>query len=326
MSASAIVARKLTDNASDTLRGIGLVCLCYLAMTIGDTGGKFALPAAGVAGVMIFRGILGAGAVAGLAALPAGVLPAGVPPTGALRDGRRGWRLLMPRRTGMVMLRSVLHTAVSFAWYLAWERMSLADSYAIGFTAPLLMTLLAVPMLGERLRWRRMLSTLIGFGGVLIMVRPGGHLWMPVTAILLLGIVGMAISRILARLLSTTESAECLSFWLLTMHVPAGLLLMASGAFPAPGMLSPADWMAVLVLGVGNAMGHFLLARGYALAPVAALAPYEYTSLIWGGLLGFMVFGDIPALSTLAGAAVVAAAGLYNLHRERLRRAAEAAA
>jgi drug/metabolite transporter (DMT)-like permease len=314
MSAGAIVARKLTDNASDTLRGIGLVCLCYLAMTIGDTGGKFALPAAGVAGVMIFRGILGAGAVTGLATLP----------SAALRDGRRGWRLLMPRRTGMVMLRSVLHTAVSFAWYLAWEKMSLADSYAIGFTAPLLMTLLAVPMLGERLRWRRMLSTLIGFGGVLIMVRPGGHLWMPVTAILLLGIAGMAISRILARMLSTTESAECLSFWLLAMHVPAGLLLMASGAFPAPGMLSPADWMAILVLGVGNAMGHFLLARGYALAPVAALAPYEYTSLIWGGVLGFMVFGDIPALSTLAGAAVVAAAGLYNLHRERLRRAAEA--
>ena len=95
----------------------------------------------------------------------------------------------------MVLLRAGLSSFVSLTWYISWRTMSLADTYAIGFTAPLLMTLMAVPMLGERIRWRRLVSTLVGFGGVLIMLRPEGEMWKRVVPLLLLGIVVMALTN-----------------------------------------------------------------------------------------------------------------------------------
>ena len=295
--------RALRDNPADAVRGILIVAAAYLVMTIGDVAGKWALLPAGLAAIMIGRGAAGSATIAAL----------------ALMEG--DWRRLLPVRWRMVLLRSVLHSAVSLSWYVAWQVIPLADAYAIGFTAPLLMTLLAIPMLGERIRWRRMLSTLTGFSGVLLMVRPGTALWNPVLLVLAPGIAGMAVSRIMTRQLSTTETAECLTFWLMAAHVPAGLLLLLGGAPPLHGM-SWDIWAALGLLGFFNGFGHWLMARAYALAPVSALAPYEYTPLIWGGILGFLAFGDAPGWSTLAGAAVVAAAGLYNLHRERVRRRA----
>ena len=304
-SSLAAAPHALRDDAAEAVRGILIVAVAYVVMVLGDVAGKWALASAGVAALMIGRGAGGSVTVLALIAV------------------ERDWRRLVPVRWQLVMLRSAIHAAVSVTWYIAWEYMSLADTYALGFTAPLLMTLLAVPMLGERIRWRRALSTAVGFGGVLLMVRPGSSLWHPVVLILAPGIVGMAVSRIMTRVLSTTETAECLTFWLMLGHVPAGLFLLLVG-FPPPGALAGGTLVALALLGFLNGSAHWLMARAYALAPVGALAPYEYTSLIWGGVLGYVVFSELPGVSTLAGAGVVAAAGLYNLHRERVRRAESA--
>ena len=306
MASLAAAPHALRDNAAEAVRGIMLVAVAYVVMTAGDLAGKWALVPAGVAVLMIGRGITGALTVTAL------VLVEG--------DLSR----LVPVRWAMVLLRCVLHSAVSISWYLAWQVIPLADSYALGFTAPLLMTLLAVPMLGERIRWRRTLSTLVGFAGVLLMVRPGSTLWQPQVLVLAPGILAMAISRIMTRQLATTETAEGLTFWLMLGHVPAGLLLLAAG-FPGPTSLGLGVLLALVLLGVLNGSSHWLMARAYALAPVSALAPYEYTMLIWGGLGGYLIFNEVPGWDTMAGAGVVAAAGLYNLHRERVRRAEAAA-
>lgn len=301
----------LRDDAVDTVRGIGIIALSYVVMTLGDVAGKWALPAAGVSLLMVGRGVVGGAVMAVMAA----------------RAGQA--KRLRPVRWRMVALRCTLHAFVSLTWYIAWESIPLADSYAIGFTAPLLMTLLAVPLLGERMRWRRVASTLVGFAGVLVMVRPGGALWTPAVALLLSGIVFLAVSRIMTRMLSTTETPECLAFWLLVAHIPAGLVLLP--LFPVPALADPGApglswdvWAAIAAMGLTNALAHRGQGRAFALAPVSALAPYEYTMLIWGGLLGYLVFREVPSASTLAGAAVVACAGLYNLHRERVRRLADA--
>lgn len=291
----------LRDDATETVRAIAVVALAYFIMTLGDVAAKWALLPAGIGAVMIGRGLFGTIA------------------TVAVTVAERNLHQLVPVRWGLVLLRSAMHVMVSFSWYIAWLVVSLADSYAIGFTAPLLMTLLAIPMLGERIRWRRALSTAIGFCGVLLMIRPGSSLWRPELLILLPGIVGMAVSRIMARTLSTTETPECLTFWLMLGHIPAGILLLHW--FPIPGPLAVATLAALAMLGLLNGCGHMLMARAYAMAPVSALAPYEYTPLLWGGILGWIIFSELPTASTLAGAAVVAAAGLYNLHRERVRRA-----
>jgi drug/metabolite transporter (DMT)-like permease len=298
----------LTDTASDTLRGIGYVVLAYFMLTVGDVVTKLVLPEAGVSGAMIGRGVFGALGIAGLA------LAQPVP---------QPWRMLVPKRWGMVLARALLSSFVSIAWYIAWRTMSLADTYAIGFTTPLLMTLMAVPMLGERIRWRRLMSTLVGFGGVLIMLRPEGEMWKPVVPLLLISIVVMALTRIMTRALATTESPQCLAVWLLISHTLAGCVMLPF--YPPAGVPSLLTCSALVLVGLANGLGHWVFARGYALAPVSALAPYEYTMLPFGGLFGLLVFAEIPSWSTLAGAAVLIGAGLYNWHRERVPRVAELA-
>lgn len=293
--------RELTDTGADAVRGIGLVALGYLIISVGDVAVKWALPAVGVAGAMIWRGVFGAMTVVVLA-------------------GRHA--SLRPVRVWLVLFRSLLHTGTTIAWYLAWLSMSMVDTYAVGFMAPLLMTLLAVPMLGERIRWRRILSTLVGFLGVLVMLRPGGDLWQPAVIPLLGGVVLLAVSRILTRVLAKTETPECVTFFLLLAHIPVGLALLP--IWPTRFDAGAGVWIALAAVGACNGIAHWLFSRGYGLAPVGALAPYEYTPMLWGGVAAFFVFAEVPSWNTLAGAVVVAAAGLYNLHRERVRRREEA--
>jgi drug/metabolite transporter (DMT)-like permease len=313
MSAHATV-RALTDNAADTVRGILLVALSYLILTFGDVAAKWALLACGVGWVMLWRGTIGAMTVAAFT---------------ISTQGSRGLARFRPVRWKSVALRSALSSFSTITWYLAWRHLQLADTYALGFTAPLIMTLLAVPLLGERIRWRRMLSTMVGFAGVLVMVRPDGGpdragipLSMPVV-LLMAGIVAMALTRIMTRHLSRTETPECQAFWLMISHCLTGIGMLL--VVPAGGYGDGLVWGALLFLGVSSGLAHCVFSRAYGLAPVSALAPYEYTMLPWGGLLGFLVFGEVPSRTTLAGAAIVAVAGLYNLHRERVRRAQEAA-
>jgi drug/metabolite transporter (DMT)-like permease len=304
--AAIAVPRVLTDNATDTIRAIGLVALAYLVLSVGDAAAKWAVLAAGVAWAMLWRGVFGAAAVLAVT---------------STRSSVGGWRRIAPVRWQMVLLRAGLSSFTSTTWYLAWRHMQLADTYALGFTAPLIMTLLAIPMLKERIRWRRMLSTLLGFSGVLVMLRPGGDLWSPALPLLMAGIVSMAVTRIMARQLSLTETPECQAFWLMVSHATAGVVLLA--LFPPSATGDPWVWLALAGLGISSGLAHCVFTFAYGLAPVSALAPYEYTMLIWGGAAGFFVFGEVPSWTTLAGASVVAAAGLYNLHRERVRRTEE---
>lgn len=300
--------RVLRDTGADTVRGIGLVNACFLLLTLGDIATVLALPVMGVVGAMIGRGIVGASMVAGVA-----------------RGHSGGLCLLLPVRWRLVAFRSVIHALSSLTWYIAWSRsIGLADSYAVGYAAPLMMILLAGPMLAERVGWRRGLATGFGFLGMLVMMRPGGDLWRPAAALLLLGVAGMSVSRNLTRVLATTESPECLSFWLLLAHLPVGVLMLALH-FPVPGI----NWvvvLCVLALGITNGLAHWLHSRACALAPMAALAPFEYVGLIWASVLGYLVFGQVPGTATMGGAAVVVAAGVSVVLVERRRSRAERAA
>jgi drug/metabolite transporter (DMT)-like permease len=299
--ATAVPLRVLTDNAADTVRGILLVALAYLVLTLGDAAAKWTVLACGVAWVLMWRGVFGMAAVLGVIALGVG-----------------DWRRIRPVRWRLVALRGGLSSFSTVTWYASWQHLQLADTYALGFTAPLLMTLLAIPLLGERIRWRRVLSTVLGFAGVLVMLRPGGSLWTPTVLMLMVGIVAMAVTRIMTRQLSVTETPECQAFWLMVSQAVTGAATL--WWLTGNGVTTPGIWLALGFLGGSSGLAHCVFTRAYGLAPVSALAPYEYTMLIWGGMAGWVAFGEVPSWSTLAGAAIVAAAGLYNLHRERVRR------
>lgn len=291
------------------MRGLAIGVLGYGVISFADAAVKFALPEVGVAGAMLWRGVIGALAVAVVARFAG----------------------LWPRHLRLVLGRSFLHCSVSVLWYIVWlAGLGLADSYAVAAAAPLMMTLLAIPMLGERVGWRRWLSCLFGFCGVLFMLQPGGDLWRWETPVLLIAVAGMAVSRIWTRTLAATDTPAVIAFWMLAIHIPYGLILYPVEAlWPAAGApsLFPSWWMALLLVffGVSNAVAHLLFARAFALAPIASLAPLEYTPLLWGLLLGFLIFAEVPSWTTLTGAAVVICAGLYNVHRERVRRAEERA-
>ncbi len=298
----------LQDTGAGAVRGIALANLCFLLLAVGDVATVWVLPVLGVAGAMLGRGVAGAATVALLA-----------------RRGAEAPRRLMPVRRWMVGLRSLLHALASLTFYLAWSwSVGLADSYAIGYATPLLMILLAGPMLGERIGWDRGLATWIGFLGMLVMLRPGGDLWQPATPLLLAGVAGLALSRNLTRLLATTETPECLAFWLMLAHLPVGGLMLALGF--APPRVDAVVVAGVLVLGLTNGVAHWLHSRACALAPMAALAPYEYVGLIWAFLLGYLAFHQVPAAWTMGGATVVVAAGIYTFGREHRRSRAERAA
>jgi drug/metabolite transporter (DMT)-like permease len=306
--AALVPPRGLSENAADTLPGILLAVLAYMIWTLGDATAKLVLPDVGVAGAMLWRGVFGFITVLAV----------------TMSRGSTGWQRIVPRRWKLVMARSVLASFVSVTWYISWLSMSLADTYAVGFTAPLIMTLLAVPMLGERIRWRRALSTVLGFCGVLIMLRPGGDLWTPVVALLLTGTLVMALTRIMTRQLTATETPECQAFWLLIAHTITGMVLLPS--MPGSGVaIGIAGWLGLAFLGVSSGVAHCIFARAYGLAPVSALAPYEYSMMPFAIVFGFVLFADVPSWTTLGGAVVVAAAGSYNAYRERVRKAAQAA-
>lgn len=284
-----------------------LAALGYAIISFADAAIKFALPLVGVAGAMLWRGGVGAASIV------------------IFSRGRGLW----PRNARLVFGRSVLHCSVSILWYFVWmSGFGLADSYAVAAASPLLMTLLAIPMLGERVGWRRWTSCAVGFLGVLFMLQPGGELWRWETGVLLIAVCGMALSRIWTRVLASTDTPACISFWLMLTHIPMGLMVLPiASLWPVQGFpdIFPSGWWLLLLVffGAANAMAHLLFARGYALANIAALAPLEYTPLLWGVGLGFVIWGEIPAWTTLIGAVIVICAGLYNLHRERARRSQE---
>ncbi|WP_232479991.1 DMT family transporter [Roseomonas sp. KE2513] len=280
----------------EALRGIGLIAAGFGIVTISDAAVKWVLPEIGVAVAMMVRGALGAVTVLVLA--------------GGLRVRAVNKRL--------VAARSLLHCAVTVTFYLAWSRgMPLGDSYAVAAVAPLAMTVLAIPLLGESVGWRRWLSTLVGFGGVLVMAQPGGDLWRWEAAVLLGGVVFMAVTRIWTRVLALTDRPATIAFWLMVAHIPFGVAVLP--VFPAIGWPSLSGWIAILFVGIGNGSAHFLFARAFALAPVGVLAPFEYSTLVMGTFVGVLVWGDVPSWATVAGAAVVVAAGLYNLRRAQIR-------
>ncbi len=298
-----------STSGEAAVRGLMLAAIGYAIISFADAAIKYALPLVGVAGAMLWRGGVGAISIAILA------------------RGRGLW----PRNKRLVFGRSLLHCSVSILWYFVWmSGFGLADSYAVAAAAPLLMTLLAIPMLGERVGWRRWTSCAVGFMGVIFMLQPGGDLWRWEAGVLLVAVCGMALSRIWTRTLASTDTPACISFWLMLTHIPLGLMVLPISAFwPAQGFpdLFPSGWWLVLLLffGAANAVAHLLFARGFAMANIASLAPLEYTPLLWGLVLGFLIWSEVPAWTTLVGAGIVICAGLYNLHRERVRRAQERA-
>ncbi|MEZ5780316.1 MAG: DMT family transporter [Rhizobiaceae bacterium] len=199
----------------------------------------------------------------------------------------------------------------------ALKTLQLAQTQSIFFFAPMVITALAGPLLGEWAGWRRWLAVLIGFVGVLVITRPGyqafemGHIY-AVGATLC-----FSFYAIMTRSMGATESPQSLIFY--SALAPA-ILMAPVVPFTASLPAGPFHWVLLLGLGCFGGFGHWLVIKAYRQAPASSLAPYSYLQMVWMIILGYLVFDQLPDRWTVTGAAIIVASGLYIVHREhRLR-------
>jgi drug/metabolite transporter (DMT)-like permease len=192
--------------------------------------------------------------------------------------------------------------------------MPLTDIFAIVMSAPLLISALSALVLKERVTFRRWVAILIGFSAVLVMVRPGGDVVSPGALLVVGAVVVYSFLMILTRRLGSTESAGAMTFYSALVFLAVGLIAAPfSWIWPTPiGMLL----MAATGLLAGSAQ--YCLTEAFRIAPPSLVAPFEYTSLLWAMLFGFLVWGDVPTALVLVSAAVVIISGIYVLHDEKM--------
>jgi drug/metabolite transporter (DMT)-like permease len=219
-------------------------------------------------------------------------------------------------------VRGAVGVAAMVAGFYATTRLPLTDSTAISFTAPLFMILMAIFLLGEKVRWRRGLATVIGFLGVLVMVRPDSGALDIAAVIGLFGAMLAALSTTLIKRLSATEEA-------LTILVYFGLSSSIMTAVPAYFVwhsLTLDEFALLALVGGFGAIGQFSAVRAYAIGDMTAVAPIDYSRLVFAGIMGFLLFSELPDRYTLVGALIIVGSTLYIAYREahlsRLHRAA----
>ncbi|MBV8342597.1 MAG: DMT family transporter [Gammaproteobacteria bacterium] len=247
----------------------------------------------------------------GAASLPFMLLP-------VLLRGR--WRELRPHRPGIHLLRSALYVVSLVGFIFGVRALSLANAYAVFLSAPLFVAALSGPLLKERISTGNWAAILIGLAGVLVILRPSAEslaTWGALAA--LAAAVGYALSVIAIRVLTRTDSTASVVFWTVSLMTLFTALLAAPGWVP----IAPAHGYWLLALGVLAAIAQYLFTEAFRSAPPAVIAPFEYTSLLWGVGLDRLVWHVLPSARVLLGGGVVIASGLYLICHEHARASPE---
>jgi drug/metabolite transporter (DMT)-like permease len=210
------------------------------------------------------------------------------------------------------LLRSVFHTAGYGLWYWAIAAIPLAQAAALGFTGPIFVTLGAALFLGERVHWRRWLAVLLGFAGVLLIVRPWNAGLNPFALVMLAAVPLTAASHLVAKVISAHEKPEVVVFWQSALAV----LFFAPLALWDFRMPTPEQLGWFVVAGVTGTMGYFLMTWAFRLADISSVQTVGFLGIVWATLLDLAVFGHTADLWTFIGAAVIVAATSYIAHRE----------
>ena len=226
----------------------------------------------------------------------------------------RSFAFLRARRPGLQMIRAFALFGATFTMYLAIMRMPLGDAAAIQFLAPVLVTALSGLLLGERVGPRRWFAVVCGFIGVLLVARPGSGVLGWNALLPLATAVLLAVYMMMTRIIRNIDDRAATTFY----STAVGALLLSLIAVIEWQSLSGFQWLLMVTMGGAGALGHFMLVRAFHSAEASMLAPFTYSQVIAAIGWGYLVFGDVPSLWTVSGAAVVIASGIYVWYRERL--------
>ncbi len=231
---------------------------------------------------------------------------------------RRITTLLVSERKLMQVFRSLLVLLATVSMFFALREMPLADAVALSFSAPLFAVGLSVLILRERVGPRRWVAVLVGFAGMLIIIRPGsGALQWAALLPITMAFFYATYQNVTRMIRGSADPLNALFYTALVGAVAASIVVPFF--WRTPGLVE-----GVMLVGIGflGGLGHYAVILAYERAEVSVVAPFAYTELIWATILGFVVFGDVPDLWTFVGAGVIVASGLYVLYRERRAAAA----
>ncbi len=293
---------------SDNLRGVIFMNIAMAAFTVNDALMKLATESVPLMQAITMRGGLTASALIVLALA-----------TGALR-------FQVPRRdAGLLVLRTLAEVAATLTFLIALVHLPLANISAILQSLPLAVTLASALILGDRVGWRRLSAIVVGFVGVLLIVRPGTAGFNEWSVLALI-----SVAFVVVRDLSTRRFSASLPS--VTVALSAAVAVAVTGL---AGMQVQGGWQpmaaadALLICGAATALvfGYMLIVKAMRTGEVAVVAPFRYVALLWAILLGWVLFATLPDALTWCGAALIVASGLFTLWREaRLRRDAAARA
>lgn len=231
------------------------------------------------------------------------------------RNSAGGLRLVRSKRPLLQMARIATGFGSLFGFFYVFPRMPLVDAYAISYAAPLFMVALAALVLQEQVGWRRWSAVAVGFAGVLAMLEP----WTISVHWLSLVVLGAtfcySLSTVLTRLISRYDHDVATLFW---FSLSASVVSLV-GAIPEWKWPSPSGWIWLCSLGLIGGVGQILATRALRLAPASVLAPFDYSSIVFAMLYGYLWFRENPSPAVWLGLPLVVGSGLYILHRERLR-------
>lgn len=277
------------------MAGIALILLAFVLFACLDTTAKYLGAALAPLQIVWVRYLTNAGLALAV-----------------LRPWRAPW-LYRTRHPVLHGLRAAALLGATLFNFIAIRHLQLAETASIFFLAPFLVTALAGLFLGERAGARRWAAILVGFAGALVIIQPGGGGFHPAMLLSVASVCCYAAYVLLTRRLAREDSTESQSLYapliIAVAMLPAGIIAWRA----VPDLL---HWGLLLATGMFGGLGHWFLVKAHERAPAAVLAPFVYSQLLWMTLLGYLVFGDVPGRSTILGALVIVASGLYLIHGE----------
>lgn len=282
-----------SNRANRALFGISITIFGGLCFSIQDTGIKWLTAEIAVLQILFIRSLFG-------------ILFLG---TSTMFSGER--ISMRVKRPWLLFIRTTINLLSWVLFFNGLKHLPLATATALFFSFPLFLAIFSVPILGEKVGVRRSLAIVVGFVGVLFITNPAAGIDWPM--LLMLGAaIGWALVANATRILGESESTSTILFYTLfgfavTMFLPQFWIWQSIDFYTL-----------LLIAGVAffGVIAQFCLTKAYAIASPSLIAPFEFTALIWAGVLGFVVWGDIPGTRALLGAFLIVASGLYIIHRE----------
>ena len=235
-----------------------------------------------------------------------------VPLIALLVIGLAGTHALRTRHLGLHALRGLLMVAGAWLYFTALMFLPLAEATALVFSAPIFITALSVPLLGEPVGWKRWGAVLLGFAGVLVIVRPGGATFQLAAFLPVGAALCYALFMLSARWIERAEGVWTMMFFVMLFP----MLYAAPVAIAVWTPVLVGDLWLFVTIALFGSLGITLIGQAFRLAPAAIVAPFDYTALIWATGLGWMIWGDLPVLWTIIGAAIIVISGMIIILRE----------